>query len=262
MRTNSLKRKLKAGQPTIGALVGFPSPAMVETLGWLGMDFVVIDCEHGIMDYETAEHMIRAAELSDITPIVRIGMNIQQHIQRYLDGGAAGVMIPFVNEGAQARAVVDAVKYPPVGKRGLFGGRGSRYGIQPIPDYVREANEETFIALQIETLEGLDHQDAIIATPEVDVIFLGPGDLSAVLSVPGQMTHPTVVSTIEGLVPKILAAGKQAGTIALDGKQAAHWHTRGVNWLLTGTNRLFTAGARQYLQDCRQALAGGTVGRS
>ncbi len=256
MRTNTLKRKLKAGQPTLGALVGFPSPAMVETLGWLGMDFIVIDCEHGITDYETAEHMIRAAELSDITPIVRIGMNIQQHIQRYLDGGAAGVMIPFVNDGAQARAVVDAVKYPPAGKRGLYGGRGSRYGIQAIAEYVKEANEETFIALQIETLEGIEAQDAIIATPGVDVIFLGPGDLSSVFGLHGQMTHPRVTSTIEELTKKILAAGKQSGTLALDGKQAAHWHGQGVKWLLTGTSRLFVAGARQYLEDCRKALSG------
>ena len=254
MRTNTLKQKLNAGQTTIGTFVNFPSPAMVEALGWLGMDFVIIDCEHGIMDYETAEHMIRAAELADITPIVRIGMNVQQHIQRYMDGGAAGVLIPFVNDGAQAKAVVDAVKYPPVGKRGLFGGRGSRYGAQPMAEYVKQANEETFVALQIESLEGIANQDAIINTPGADLIFLGPGDLSSVFGLHGQMTHPKVLETIETLAKKIRAAGKHAGTIAGNGEAAAYWSQRGVHWLSTSTNRLFTAGARQYIDDCRQKL--------
>ena len=179
MRTNTLKRKLNNGEATIGAFVNSPSPAMVEIMGWLGFDFAIIDCEHCPMDYETTENMIRAAELSDITPIVRIGMNIQQHIQRYMDAGAAGVLMPLINTGAEARAVVDAVKYPPVGKRGLFGGRGSMNGLQDIAEYVKEANRETFIAIQIETLEAIENQDEIINTEHADLIFLGPGDLSS-----------------------------------------------------------------------------------
>ena len=254
MRKNTMKEKLNAGKPTLGPMTSFASPAMVETLGWLGYDFVIIDCEHGVIDYETAEHMIRAAELSNTTPIIRIGMNLQQHIQRYLEAGAAGVMIPLVNTGAQAQAVVDSVKYPPVGKRGLFGGRGSMYGIQPIAEYVKQANEETFVCVQIETLEALEHQDEIIATPGVDCVFLGPGDLSSVLGVTGQMTHPKVVSTIEGLVRKIIAAGKIAGTMALDAQQVAHWHAQGVKWIVGSTNRLFVAGVRKYLEDCRKVL--------
>jgi len=254
MRKNTMKEKMNAGKPTVGPMTSFPSPDMVETLGWLGYDFVIIDCEHGVIDYETAEHMIRAAELSNVTPVIRIGMNLQQHIQRYLEAGAAGVMIPLVNTGAQAQAVVDSVKYPPVGKRGLFGGRGSMYGIQPIAEYVKQANEETFVCVQIETLEALEHQDEIIATPGVDCVFLGPGDLSSVLGVTGQMAHPKVVSTIEGLVRKIVAAGKIAGTMALDAQQVAHWHAQGVRWIVGSTNRLFIAGVRKYLEDCRKIL--------
>ncbi|MBI4305098.1 MAG: aldolase [Chloroflexi bacterium] len=255
MRKNTLKQKLNDGKATLGAFVNFPSPAMVETLGWLGMDFVIIDCEHGIMDYESAENMIRAAELSDTTPIVRVGLNHPQHIQRYMDGGAAGVLMPFTNDGTQAKAVVDAVKYPPVGKRGFFGGRGARYGIQPIAEYVKEANVETFVGLQIESLEGIANQDAIINTPGADLIFLGPGDLSSVFGVPGQITNPKVMETIETLARKIRAAGKHVGTIAMNGEHAAHWRNRGINWLVTSTNRLFSVGARSYLEECRKSLA-------
>ena len=254
MRINTLKRKLNNGEATIGAFVNSPSPAMVETMGWLGFDFVIIDCEHCPMDYETTEHMIRAAELSDITPIVRIGMNIQQHIQRYMDAGAAGVLMPLINTGAEARAVVDAVKYPPVGKRGLFGGRGSMSGLQDIAEYVKEANRETFIAIQIETLEAIENQEEIINTEHADLIFLGPGDLSSVFGVHGQMRHPKVVEAIEELTPKIRAAGKHVGSIALDGDHARRWNEIGIKWLVSGTNRFFSVGSQAYLDEIRNSL--------
>ena len=109
MEKNSLKQKLNQGRPTVGPFVNTPAPALVEMMGWLGYDFVIIDCEHGSMDYETTENMIRAAELSGVTPIIRIGMNIQQHIQRYMDAGAQGVLIPLINNAADGKAVVDSI---------------------------------------------------------------------------------------------------------------------------------------------------------
>ena len=212
MRTNTMKRKMLDGSTTLGPFVGWPAPALVELMGWAGFDFVVIDCEHGIMDYETAENMIRAAELSDTTPIVRIGMNDQQHIQRYLEGGAQGVMIPLINNGEQGRMVVDSVKYPPVGKRGGFSGRSAMFGIQDQAEYVKQANEETFVCLQIETPESIENADEIIAVEGADCIFFGPGDLSLNMGYPGQIAHPEVVSAIEVLVEKTHAAGKISGT--------------------------------------------------
>ncbi|MEX0763535.1 MAG: aldolase/citrate lyase family protein [Dehalococcoidia bacterium] len=254
MRKNTLKQKLNQDRPTLGPFVGTPSPAQVELMGWMGFDFVVIDCEHGPMDYETAEHMIRAAEASDITPILRIGMNSQQHIQRYMDAGAAGVMIPLVNNAAQGKAVVDAVKYPPVGQRGLFGGRGARLGVQPVAEYVKEANEETWVCLQIETLEAIENQDEIIATENADCIFMGPGDLSIQFGAPGQIQHPKVVETIESLTPRIRAAGKQAGTMALSPEEVGRWHDVGINWLVSSATRYLIAGARSYLDASKKQL--------
>ena len=124
---NKFKKKLDNNDVTFGPFIGIPSVSTAELMGWLGFDFVIIDCEHGPMDYETVENMIRASELSDITPIVRIGLNQQQHIQRYLDSGAKGVMIPLINTKDQAKSVVESVKYPPIGKRGVFGNRGSKF---------------------------------------------------------------------------------------------------------------------------------------
>jgi 4-hydroxy-2-oxoheptanedioate aldolase len=254
MNKNTLKEKLNAGKATLGPFVGFPSPAMVETIGWLGFDFVIIDCEHGPIDYETAEHMIRAAELSGTTPLVRIGLNEQQHIQRYLEAGAHGVLIPLINNAADAQKVVDSVKYPPMGKRGSYSGRSARFGVGAGPDYFSRANQETFVGIQIETPEGLENADEIIATPNVDAVFLGPGDLSLNFGVPGQQEHEKVVSTIETLVKKIIAAGKHPGTLGNNPAHAKFWHDRGVNWLVSATTRYFVAGASDYLNGTRKSL--------
>lgn len=248
-----MKRKMLEGKPTLGPFVGWPAPAIVETMGWLGFDFVVIDCEHGIMDYETAENMIRAAELSGTTAIVRIGMNSQQHIQRYLEGGAQGVMMPLINNGDDARRAVDSVKYPPLGKRGGFSGRSAMFGIQGQAEYVEEANRETFVCLQIETPESVENADEIIETEGADCIFFGPGDLSLNMGYPGQIAHPEVVAVIERLVKKTHDAGKISGTLGVTVEQARFWHERGVQWIVSSASRFLLAEAGAYLSQTREA---------
>ena len=255
MRKNTLKQKLNQGKTAIGPFVGLPSPGIVETMGWMGFDFVVIDCEHGPMDYETAEHMIRAAELSNTTAILRIGLNEQQNIQRYMDAGAAGVMIPLINNGQDAKKVVDAIKYPPMGKRGAFAGRNANFGLQGMAEYIKESNEETFISLQIETIEGINNKDEIIETDHVDAIFLGPGDLSVNFGVPGDQMNPKVLDTIEMLVKSIQAAGKHAGTLAVTAEQTIYWHQRGVRWLVNSAPKFLQAGATDYLNQIKASLA-------
>ena len=255
MKKNTLKEKLNSGQATLGPFVGFPSPSIVETMGWMGFDFIIIDCEHGPIDYETAENMIRAAELSGTTAIVRIGLNEQQNIQRYMDAGAHGVLIPLVNNRADAEKVVNSVKYPPIGKRGAFSGRGAQFGVGIGPEYFEEANKETFIAIQIETPEAIENADEIVSTPHVDAVFLGPGDLSLNFGIPGQMEHEQVVEAIESLVKKIQAAGKHAGTLGNHPAHAKFWRDRGVNWLVSSATRHMIAGANQYIDGTRAALA-------
>ena len=254
MLKNTLKEKLTNNQPTLGPFVGFPSPATVEMMGWLGFDFVVIDCEHGTIDFETAEHMIRAAQLSNTTAVVRIGLNHQKHILRFLEAGAEGVLIPMINNAREAKDVIDAVKFPPIGKRGNYSGRASQHGIIPMDKFAPSANNETFIALQIETPEGLENQDEIIATEHADAIFLGPGDLSLNFGYPGQPDHPEVVKTIEGLVKKVRAAGKQAGTVSGSPEAVKFWTDRGLNWHLSATTRFLLAEAKRYLDGSKKAL--------
>ena len=254
MNKNTLKQKLNEGKSTIGPFVGLPSPGITETMGWMGFDFVVIDCEHGPMDYETAEHMIRAAELSGTTAILRIGLNEQQHIQRYMDAGAAGVMIPLINNAADGKAVVDAVKYPPMGKRGAFAGRNARFGLQDMAEYIKESNEETFVSLQIETPEGIENADEIIATENADAIFLGPGDLSVNFGIPGQTMSDKVIDSIQDLHERITASGKHTGTLGVTVDQTLFWHERGIKWIVSSAPKFMQAGAADYLAGVRGRL--------
>ena len=254
LKKNTLKQKLNEGKTTIGPFVGLPSPGIVETMGWMGFDFVVVDCEHGPMDYETAEHMIRAAELSNTTAILRIGLNEQQNIQRYMDAGAAGVMIPLINNGRDGKKVVNAIKYPPMGKRGAFAGRNANFGLQGMAEYIKESNEETFISLQIETIQGIENQDEIIATENADAIFLGPGDLSVNFGIPGETMHDRVIETIEGLTAKINASGKHTGTLGVTAEQTIFWHKRGINWIVSSAPKFLQAGAAAYLNTVKSPL--------
>ncbi|MBM3956496.1 MAG: aldolase [Gemmatimonadetes bacterium] len=253
MRTNRLRARLLAGKPSSGHFVNIPSPAAVEFMGWLGFDFVIIDCEHGIADYETAEHMIRAAEAAGITPMVRIGLNMQQHIQRYLDGGAQGVQIPLVNSGAEAQSVVASVKYPPQGRRGLATTRASGFGrAHPsMKEYVEIANRETLVCVQIETEKGIENADDIVATEGVDIIFLGPSDLSQAFGLHGQTTHPKVVETIGMLTKKALAAGKQVGTIAASPEAFKHWNDVGAKYLCGNVMWFMASGAQAYMDGIK-----------
>ena len=252
MRKNPVKEKLRSGQAVAGVFCTLPSPASVEMLGIMGYDFAIIDAEHGPMDVESCEHMVRAADAADIVPIVRVAVNLQQNILRYLDAGALGVQIPMVNSREETERVVASTKYPPQGRRGLATTRASDYGAgMGLPEYVRMANEETLVVVQVETMEALANVEEIAAVDLVDVVFLGPTDLSAALGHPGQATHPEVLAAIEGAGRTILGAGKAAGTIARDLGTYEHWRKRGFQYLATGLTSFIADAGQAYIQSIR-----------
>ena len=252
MRENVLKRKLKAGEPVVGVFNDVHSPSVVEVLGLLGLDFAIMDAEHSTLMPDVAENLYRAADLHGLSTVTRIGENSPQVIQKFIDAGSQGVLIPMVNTVEQAERVIDAVKYPPIGKRGLAGPRAADYGLgEPIADYVRRANEETLIALQIETTEAVDNFEAIVVLDHVDVLFFGPSDLSSSLGYPGQTRHPEVLDLIERLTERTLAMGKSSGTITRDVEDYAYWRERGVQWMASGTNPMLARGVRGFLDDIR-----------
>jgi 4-hydroxy-2-oxoheptanedioate aldolase len=253
MRKNPVKEKLRSGQAVAGVFCNLPSPAAVEMLGIMGYDFAIIDAEHGPMDVEACEHMFRAADATDIVPVVRVALNLQQNILRYLDAGALGIQIPMVNTREETERVVSSTKYPPQGTRGLAATRASGYGAgMGLSEYVRMANEETLVVVQVETRKALANVDAMAAVNLVDVIFLGPTDLSAALGHPGQPTHPEVMAAIEVAGITILEAGKAVGTIANNLDAYKHWRSLGFQYLCTGLTVFIAQAGRAHLQALQE----------
>ena len=252
MITNSMKTKMKNGQPVVGVFVSIESPTTVELLALGGVDFVMVDGEHNPIMPNEAQNMYRAAEAMGVPALTRIGENTQQSIAKYMDAGSVGVMMPMVNNRDDAERVVSYVKYPPVGRRGLAGVRANRYGMEgPLGEHVAAANEATCVIAQIETQQAIDNADEIISTPGVDCVFLGPTDLSVALGVHGQSKHEKVLNVITELTDKIVKAGKVSGTIARTPEDYAFWRDRGVGLFMTGANGLLGSATKSYVEGCR-----------
>ncbi|MDD5082072.1 MAG: aldolase/citrate lyase family protein [Dehalococcoidales bacterium] len=252
MRKNLTKVKILEGKITYGVFVPLLSPTIVEMIGHIGFDFVLLDGEHSPLAAESCEAMVRAAECVNITPLIRVAENVRQNILRYLDIGALGVQMPMINSQTEAQSVIDAVKYPPYGKRGLAGVRAANYGLKgSLGDYVAEANRETMIIIQIETMLAVDNLKEILATPGPDVIFIGPTDLSSAMGYPGQVNHPEVQKMIEYIVKEIRAAGKAAGTVAYDLPTLRKCKERGFQYIVYSVGPMLVRAGREYLEVAR-----------
>ena len=206
MRHNLAKHKLAAGKPVTVISHTYTSAALVEYVAHLGFDVVFIDTEHGSAGWEEVENMVRAAELANATPIVRVQSNDHSTITRALDRGAGGVQVPHVNTRAQAEAAVRHAKFAPLGHRGFAAGRAG-LGEQ-MSEFTRRANEETMVVLMLEEVEALQNLDEILAVDHVDALFVAPGDLSQSMGYPGQIEHPEVQAAIDQAVARIRAAGR------------------------------------------------------
>ena len=189
-----MKAKLAAGEPAFGVSVMIPSPQVVEMIGAFGFDWVLLDCEHGTLTLESVELMAMAAEACGLTAIARPVTKSPEHILQVLDRGVVGVQVPHVNSAEDARRVIAAVKYHPLGQRGLAAGtRAAVYDSHgTLADYVKAANEATLIAIQLEDEPAIRNIDELLKVDGIDVYFIGPSDLSQSMGHPGNPKAPAV----------------------------------------------------------------------
>jgi 4-hydroxy-2-oxoheptanedioate aldolase len=252
MRINRTKQLLRDGKTAFGCFVRYPDATLVEVMGHHGWDFFIFDGEHGTLEPRACEDMVRAAELRDVTAVVRVPVNQPHVILRFLDTGALGCQVPWVQTAEDAERVVQSVKYQPRGARGLAGVRAADYGERgELGDYVRSANDETLVVVQVESASAVDQVDAIAAIDGVDVVFIGPTDLSNSLGLPGDMRHPTVVEHLERAAAGILAAGKVLGVTVPDPESAKVWMDRGARYVTTGVDPMMGAGTSAFLGHLR-----------
>jgi len=243
-----MKAKLAAGEPALGVSVMFPSPQVVEMLGAFGFDWVLLDCEHGAMSLPDVEAMAMAAKASGMTPIARPATKSPEHIAQVLDRGVMGVQVPHVITADDAHSVVQAVKYHPLGRRGLAAGtRSANYDAHgSMADYVKAANEATLIAAQIEDEAALANIDSLLKVDGIDVFFIGPSDLSQSLGHPGNPKAPRVAQAIDSCLERIRTAGRTAG-MPSGVDNLAEVLGKGARYVYTHVPRLLAAAAKSYL---------------
>ena len=227
---NRLRRRLADGGLAVGTMVAeIRQPAVMQCLLNAGLDWAIIDNEHGVFNPETLSELSRAGRLLGVTPIVRVPVISYQNITQALDGGAQGIMIPRVTDAADVRLAVDAMKYPPQGKRGSALGRGhTAFRSGDVAQMMADSNRETLLVVQIETREALDRLDEILTVPGVDAALIGPNDLAIALGVTGRMRDPVLVQAIETMMAACARHGVHPGIHTNDVQLTAEWARRGM----------------------------------
>lgn len=209
MQRNRVRRIVSEGGLALGTYVGgIADPQIVELIGHAGFDAAFIDLEHTSFDLRDVQLMVLAAERMGITPIVRTPGFDPAFILRLLDMGVQGLQLPHVNDAAAAREAVRAVRYPPLGERGMMAGsRAADFGLVPLKDHMAQSNSEITLAVMIEELSALDEIDEIASTEGIDLIVVGPADMSRALGVTGQTNHPKLVDTIQRVADAVRRGG-------------------------------------------------------
>lgn len=242
IRENNLKKGLKKGKNYVGTFIKSTDPACTEILGLAGFDFVIVDNEHTIMNQESLQNIIRACDASGMVPTVRIREGNAALIRQVLDAGALGVQVPMINMKAEAQAVVDGVKYAPAGNRGYAASqRSAGYGFMDPKEYAALSNENTMVACYCETLTAVRNLDEILTVEDLDIIFIGPFDLSQALGVLGEPGHPKVLEAIDRITGKTRRAGKAIGIIAADTAAARHWFDKGIQYVCLSSDLAMVA---------------------
>ena len=253
MLHNRMKRKLLSGEPAFGVSVMFPSPHIIDIIGRLGFEWVLIDCEHGSISIESVELMVMAAETAGVTPIARPHVNSFEAIGQLMDRGVMGVQVPHVNTPDDARRAVESVKYHPLGERGLAAGvRSANYGYNmSMSEYAEHINNETLVCVQLEEAEAVRNVYEIVQVPGVDVFFVGPSDLSQSLGYPGRPDALEVRQAMDTVFATIAAAGKISGS-AGNSDAIRRYLAQNVTYLYTHITTLLSSSADSFLGEVKR----------
>ena len=251
MRINTTRERLAKGEIVYGCgLQVYRAPEIPRLFAAAGFDYVFIDMEHGSFNLETAHDMIVACKLAGITPIVRVGELQYTLCARLLDQGAQGIILPRVEDPKELEEALSWMRFPPLGKRG--------YGINPtmidyearsMPEVIEHQNRETLVVVQFETLRAVEAADELLSLKGLDVMMIGPADLSIALGVPGQFDNPLLVETVDKLIAKCNEHGVVPGIQTRGIAMGKFWAERGMRFVGVAAEHVFL------LEKCKEAMA-------
>lgn len=207
-----------------------PSPEVINILAKAGLDFILIDMEHGSMDFALAQQMVMAAEADKCEAIIRVPRNDESDILRALDTGASGVIVPHVETVEDKNRAISYMKYPPIGTRG-FSPYTRAGGYVSTPGHTDSENKKITTGIIIEGHKGLENFSAIIDDPELDIVYIGTYDLSAVLGIPGDVKNKKVLDVLEKCVKEINNKGKVAGCLFHSLDELKYFSELGIQFL-------------------------------
>jgi len=257
LKQNKLKAALKRGETCIGSMiVGVRSPQIVQMFASAGWDFLCIDMEHGQFDMQTIADMMTIARFEEITPLVRVPDALYHLLARPLDNGAMGLVIPRVETREQVQRIIQSTKYWPEGSRGasLSGIHTAFRGAEHV-EYMRWANAETIIVIQIESKRAVDNLPELVSVEGVDATWVGPFDLSQSLGIPGQFKHPEMIKCYERVIEVCNQHGVAPGIHFQDTEWLQHWMERGFRLaMLKSDVRLLMDAARDAVSRLRRTL--------
>ncbi len=244
--------RLARREPLVGMLLSLPSPEMAEMFAAAGFDWLFVDMEHGLLDFTCVQRVVQA--VAGACPcIVRVPNNDAIVIAKALDTGAAGVIVPHVNNPEEARAAVRAARYPPAGARSIGAARAQGYG-RRLAEAIARDNGQTLVVAQVEHIDAVRSIEEIVRVPGVDAIFIGPFDLSASMGMPGEIGAPEVQQAIGVVTAACAATGMPCGIFVVDGASARRAGDAGHSLVCAGTDTLLIAGAANRLLGEAQAV--------
>ncbi len=257
MRKNKLKKIIKNGKAVINGWLQIPNSFSAEVMAKQGWDSLTIDMQHGVVDYPNALQMLQAISTTDTVPMARVNWNEPGQIMKILDAGSYGVICPMVSNKDQAEKFVQACMYPPAGYRSFGPIRGMLYGGSDYGDY---ANDELLKIAMIETKEALDNLDAIMTTPGVDGIYIGPADLSLAINEKPSFDK-SENDPVYSVIMKILEHAKKnnifAGIHNMTPEYAQKMIEKGFQLVTVGSEQRFmTAGAKDAVEKLKGKAKG------
>ncbi len=238
MKINSTRKRLQSGETCIGTMVReVRSPQIVQLLAASGWDFIIVDTEHGFLDMQTVADFASVARREDVTLITRVPDNLYHLLARPLDVGVEGVLCPRVDSREEAEQIVMAVKYAPLGDRGVsVSGIATGYRATTTKAYLEEANANTLVAIQIESVLSLENAGEILAVQGIDAAFIGPEDLSQNMGIPGEINHPRMIEAYQHVIDVANRHGVAPGMHFRDLDMMKEWMRRGMRFVAYKTD--------------------------
>lgn len=249
----SLKERLSTGRRAIGCFASLPNAMAIEICASQGLDVLCVDAEHSQIDRSDLENLVRSCDVGGTPAMVRVPNLSVEWIGSALDAGAQAILVPRISTVEEAAAAARFAKYPPHGVRGAGPGRASGYGYG-IQSYIRSANDDVLVAIQIETAEGLANVEAIAALPDIDMLFIGPFDLALSLGAFGPDGQARLEEAIECVAAAGKRFGKSLGIFRTDTADIERWSSVGFGFFLIGGDALFMgSGIAQMLAVARKS---------